>query len=81
MMHLEETLAKAYQLKGDLEEAQRYRALADNRHATDWTLDVECTGRVLRGLPLAEGVGATPCRPRRCFRCILEWPRPSRPTQ
>ena len=34
MMHLEETLAKAYQLKGDLEEAQRYRALADNRHAT-----------------------------------------------
>jgi alpha,alpha-trehalase len=34
MMHLEETLAKAYQLKGDLEEAQRYRALADNRRAT-----------------------------------------------
>ncbi len=29
MMHLEETLAKAYQLKGDLEEAQRYRALAE----------------------------------------------------
>ena len=34
MLHLEETLAKAYQLKGDLEEAQRYRALADNRRAT-----------------------------------------------
>jgi alpha,alpha-trehalase len=34
MMHLEETLANAYQLKGDLEEAQRYRALADNRRAT-----------------------------------------------
>ena len=34
MMHLEETLAKAYQLKGDLEEAQRYRALADSRRAT-----------------------------------------------
>jgi alpha,alpha-trehalase len=34
MMHLEETLAKAYQLKGDLEEAQRYRALADSRRAS-----------------------------------------------
>lgn len=34
MMHLEATLAKAYQLKGKLEEAQRYRALADNRRAT-----------------------------------------------
>ena len=34
MMHLEETFAKAYQLKGDLEEAQLYRALADNRRAT-----------------------------------------------
>jgi alpha,alpha-trehalase len=34
MLHLEETLAKAYQLKGDLEEAQSYRAVADNRRAT-----------------------------------------------
>ena len=34
MMHLEATLAKAYQLNGKLEEAQRYRALADNRRAT-----------------------------------------------
>lgn len=34
MMHLEETLAKAYQLKGDPEEAQRYRALADDRRGT-----------------------------------------------
>ena len=34
MVHLEETLFKAYRLKGDLEEAQRYRALADNRRAT-----------------------------------------------
>ena len=33
MMHLEETLAKAYRLKGDPEEAQRYGALADNRRS------------------------------------------------
>ncbi|MBV9288892.1 MAG: alpha,alpha-trehalase TreA [Hyphomicrobiales bacterium] len=31
MMHLEETLAKAYRLKGDLGDADRYLALADNR--------------------------------------------------
>jgi alpha,alpha-trehalase len=31
IMHLEETLAKAYQLKGNPEEAQRYRGLADDR--------------------------------------------------
>jgi alpha,alpha-trehalase len=34
IMHLEETLARAYQLKGDLDGAQRYRTLADNRRAT-----------------------------------------------
>jgi alpha,alpha-trehalase len=34
MMHLEETLARAYQLRGDLDLAQRYRTLADNRRAT-----------------------------------------------
>jgi alpha,alpha-trehalase len=33
MMHLEETLAKAYQSKGDPEETQRYRAIADTRRA------------------------------------------------
>jgi alpha,alpha-trehalase len=31
IVHLEQTLAKAYQLQGDLEDAQRYRALADDR--------------------------------------------------
>ena len=34
IMHLEETLAKAYQLKADLQQAQRYRGLADDRRNT-----------------------------------------------
>jgi alpha,alpha-trehalase len=33
MMHLEQVLAKAYRLKGDPNEAQRYMALANNRGA------------------------------------------------
>jgi alpha,alpha-trehalase len=31
MMHLEETLARAYELKGDPDKVRRYRTLADNR--------------------------------------------------
>jgi alpha,alpha-trehalase len=38
LAHLEEALAKAYRLKGDPSEAERYQALAEKRRAAIWRL-------------------------------------------
>ena len=80
MMHLEATLAKAYRLKGDQDDAKRYQARADERGAAIRRLMWNANGGFFADYLGGTAVKATSCRRRRWLRSFFRSRRRMRPT-